>query len=135
VRGGSTFSTTGIKQETIIAGGGMETPTPEAGILSVPSDMGTGGGGEQEMPATPETEQQIQSILPTNITVEPLILGLQADKSGQIVATYPQLPQEAAPQAEAARPWTKLVTDNVKIAIAGVAALFGLLALALYLRR
>jgi hypothetical protein len=122
-------------QDTFIAGGGMETPTPEAGLLSVPPDMGTGGGVGEEATPTPEAERQILSAEPEKVAVEPLILGMQADKAGQVVTATPQLPQVTATQSQPTRTWTRLVTDDVKIALAALAALFALLALVFYLKR
>jgi hypothetical protein len=145
--GGSTFTITSIDQ-TGKGGGdgevgeGMVTPTPEVGILSVPPDMGTGGGNEEAVTPSPEatpipTEAEPPSLAatPASVTVEPLILGLQTDKTGKVIATYPQFPDEAASQAEPARMWRSLVSDKVKIGLAAIAALFGILALIFYTKR
>ncbi len=145
--GGSTFTITSIDQTGKggvdgEVGEGMVTPTPEVGILSVPPDMGTGGGNEEAVTPSPEatpipTEAEPPSLAatPASITVEPLILGLQADKTGKVIATYPQFPDEAASQAEPARMWRSLVSDKVKIGLAALAALFGILALIFYTKR
>ena len=145
--GGSTFTITSIDQTGKggvdgEVGEGMVTPTPEVGILSVPPDMGTGGGNEEAVTPSPEatpipTEAEPPSLAatPASVTVEPLILGLQADKTGKVIATYPQFPDEAASQAEPARMWRSLVSDKVKIGLAAIAALFGILALIFYTKR
>ena len=145
--GGSTFTITSIDQTGKggvdgEVGEGMVTPMPEVGILSVPPDMGTGGGNEEAVTPSPEatpipTEAEPPSLAatPASVTVEPLILGLQADKTGKVIATYPQFPDEAASQAEPARMWRSLVSDKVKIGLAAIAALFGILALIFYTKR
>ena len=145
--GGSPFIITSIDQTGKGAvdgevGEGMVTPTPEVGILSVPPDMGTGGGNEEAVTPSPEatpipTEVEPPSLAatPASVTVEPLILGLQADKTGKVIATYPQFPDEAALQAETTQMWRTLVSDKVKIGLAAVAALFGILALIFYTKR
>ena len=144
--GGSTFTITSIDQTGKggvdgEVGEGMVTPTPEVGILSVPPDMGTGGGNEEAVTPSPEAtpipteaEPPILSAIPESVTVEPLILGLQEDKAGQIISTYPQ-PLEQAAEAEPARMWRTLVSDKVKIGLAAMAALFGILALVFYTKR
>jgi hypothetical protein len=146
---GTTFTITGLNQgaealgqDTIVAGGGMETPAPEVGALSVPPEEGTGvgEGGEEATPspeATPiptEVEPPFLAATPASVTVEPLILGLQEDKAGQIIATYPQ-PSDQAEKAEPTQMWRTLVSDNVKIGLAAIAALFGVLALVFYTKR
>ena len=145
--GGSPFTITSIDQTGKggvdgEVGEGMVTPTPEVGILSVPPDMGTGGGNEEAVTPSPEatpipTEAEPPSLAatPASVTVEPLILGLQTDKTGEVIATYPQFPDEAASQAEPARMWRSLVSDKVKIGLAAIAALFGILALIFYTKR
>ena len=145
--GGSSFTITSIDQTGKEGGDGqvgegMVTPTPEVGILSVPPDMGTGGGNEEAVTPSPEatpipTEAEPPSLAatPASVTVEPLILGLQTDKTGKVIATYPQFPDEAASQAEPARMWRSLVSDKVKIGLAAIAALFGILALVFYTKR
>ncbi len=143
---GSTFSITSIDKTAKVGGDeevgeGIVTPTPEVGILSVPPDMGTGGGDEEAVTPTPEAtpipteaEPPILSAIPESVTVEPLILGLQEDKAGQIISTYPQLSDQAE-KAEPARMWRTLVSDKVKIGLAAMAALFGILALIFYTKR
>ena len=145
--GGSSLTITSIDQTGKKGvdgevGEGMVTPTPEVGILSVPPDMGTGGGNEEAVTPSPEatpipTEAEPPSLAatPASITVEPLILGLQADKTGKVIATYPQFPDEAASQAETTQMWRTLVSDKVKIGLAAIAALFGILALIFYTKR
>ncbi len=144
--GGSSFTITSIDQtgkEGVDGqvGEGMVTPTPEVGILSVPTDMGTGGGTEEPVIPSPEatpipTEVEPPSLAttPESVTVEPLILGLQEDKAGQIIATYPQ-PSDQDAKAEPTQMWRTLVSDKVKIGLAAIAALFGILALVFYTKR
>jgi hypothetical protein len=144
--GGSPFTITSIdetgKEEGYgQVGEGMVTPTPEVGILSVPPDMGTGGGNEEAVTPSPEatpipTEVEPPSLAatPESITVEPLILGLQEDKAGQIIATHPQ-PSDQEAKAEPTQMWRTLVSDKVKIGLAAIAALFGILALVFYTKR
>jgi hypothetical protein len=144
--GGSTFTITSIDQTGKggvdgEVGEGMVTPTPEVGILSVPPDMGTGGGNEEAVTPSPEatpipTEAEPPSLAatPASVTVEPLILGLQEDKAGQIIAKYPQ-PSDQEAKAEPTQMWRTLVSDKVKIGLAAIAALFGVLALVFYTKR
>lgn len=146
---GTTFTITGLNQgaealgqDTIIAGGGMETPAPEVGALSVPPEEGTGvGEGEEEATPSPEAtpmptevEPPFLAATPASVTVEPLILGLQEDKAGQIIAKYPQ-PSDQEAKAEPTQTWRTLVSDKVKIGLAAIAALFGILALVFYTKR
>lgn len=146
--GGSTFTITSINEKTQAggngeAGGGIETPTEEAEIMSLPPGMGTGGGGggEEVTPvpeATPvptEVEPRALSATSEGTTIEPLILGIQQDKAGQVITASPQFPEETTPQEEPTRSWTKLVADDIKLILAGVAALFGILALVFYIKR
>ena len=146
---GTTFTITGLNQgaealgqDTIVAGGEMETPAPEVGALSVPPEegIGVGEGGEEATPspeATPiptEVEPPFLAATPASVTVEPLILGLQEDKAGKIIATYPQ-PSDQEAKAEPTQMWQTLVSDKVKIGLAAIAALFGILALVFYTKR
>lgn len=142
--GGSTFTITSIDETDQEmgkeAGGGIETAVPDVEAPSFPPEKGVEGSGEVFTPspeATPlptEAEPPILSAAPESVTVEPLILGLQEDKAGQIISTYPQ-PSEQAAEAEPARMWRTLVSDKVKIGLAAMAALFGILALIFYTKR
>ena len=142
--GGSSFTITSIDETDQEmgeeAGGGIETAVPDVEAPSFPPEEGVEGSGEAVTPtpeATPiptEAEPPILSAIPESVTVEPLILGLQEDKAGQIISTYPQLSDQAE-KAEPARMWRTLVSDKVKIGLAAMAALSGILALIFYTKR
>jgi hypothetical protein len=144
IGGGSTFIITSNDETNQEiggeAGGGIQTAVPEVEAPSFPPEENVEGSGEVVTPspeATPmptETEPPSLSASPASITVEPLILGLQEDKAGQIVSTYPQTADQAE-EAEPVRTWQTLVSDNVKIGMAALAALFGILALVFYTKR
>jgi len=126
--------------DTTVSGEEAETPPEEGGIPTETPEWGMGGGSEETYPleATPTPTTPAPETVPETprvTAVEPLILGLQADKVGKVIATYPQFPDETASQAEPARMWRNLVSADVKIALAAAAALFGILALVLYIKR
>ena len=127
--------------DTTVSGEEAEAPAEEGGIPTETPEWGTGGSQEETYPlleATPTPTTPAPEAVPETprvTLVEPLILGLQADKTGKVIATYPQFPDEAASQAEPARMWRSLVSDKVKIGLAALAALFGILALIFYTKR
>lgn len=116
-------------------GDGIPQGLSSEGIQAAPPSTSTAGTPE----ITPQ-ETETPGLMRTESTLSesaPIIFGIRSDQLGQVLESYPtQQELEAAqnPQNTVAKT-TPLINNQIKLTLAGVALIFGLLAYLTYRRR
>jgi hypothetical protein len=126
----------GVPVGGTFVGSSGAVPEAKPGEPAEPLSSEEAGAQLQQMEETPQAAGMGASL--SSEPPEPLILGIRESEAGQIISSYPQTEAKVAPetapdaQTETSR---ALVSEYVKIGLLAAVLAFGILALALYLKR